>query len=448
MKPFVFELNSSGVCTTCNKKIAEEKIKCSSCDKFFHATCSPTDPTDPICTNKAFLKSFINTSASKFNFSWACDHCLTLSENDKVALMSEQISSLRKAVTQLSEDKTRSADELKVQMSQEFMLLTENIISDIKARITDQVTQQMNTRVMQELEKLTASQSAEFDKLSASISTKTSDHTPSSTGPVWKNPQSDKDLRASIMVKPDEHGNPIDPGKIKKIILENGVPVNKITVSSSGDTFINLPNLKSREKLQPLLERHHNDHNILLLKKKLPQFSILGVTDDLSKDDIKNGLISQNEAISTLVNAGHELSVVYTRPPPQGKAYHQVTVRVSPEIRRAIKASGNKVHLIDRHCRVIDNFHIKRCNKCQSYGHYASKCKPDSQDICGYCGEHHKSSECLLRNNPSHTHKCCNCELAGLENSEGHSTFWKDCPAYKIQQDKLKGAISYDYSLN
>ena len=161
---------------------------------------------------------------------------------------------------------------------------------------------------------------------------------------------------------------------------------------------------------------------------------------------IKTGLISKNEALGTLVNAGHELSVVFTRPPPHGKLYHQVTVRVSPEIRRAIKAAGNKVHLSDRHCRVADNFHIKRCNKCQSFGHYASKCKPDSQDICGYCGEHHKSSECLIRNSPSHTHKCCNCELASLENFEGHSTFWRDCPAYKIQQDKLKGAIAYDYS--
>ena len=446
----LFELNTTGICTTCNKKVSEEKIKCSSCEKYFHATCSPTDP---ICTNKAFLKTFINTSANKLNFSWMCDHCLTLSENDRVALMSEQISALRNAVTQLAEDKSVSADELKAQMkaqmSQEFSLLTEHITSDIKARITEQVTQQINDQVTQEFEKFTASQSAEFDKLTTTISANASDPTPSdNTGPIWKSRQSDKDLRASLMVKPDEYGNPIDPQKVKKIILENGVPVDKITVSSSGDTFINLPNLKSREKLQPLLERDHNDHNILLLKKKLPQISILDVTDDLSKEDIKTGLISQNEAISTLVDSGHELSVVFTRPPPHGKLYHQVTVRVSPEIRRAIKAAGNKVHLSDGHCRVADNFHIKRCNKCQSFGHYASKCKPDSQDICGYCGEHHKSSECLIKNSPSHTHKCCNCETAGLENFEGHSTFWRDCPAYKIQQDKLKGAIAYDYSLN
>lgn len=440
MKPF--ELNESGVCGTCSKKIAEEKIKCSSCEKYFHATCSPTDP---ICTNKAFLKTFINTSANKLNFTWMCDHCLTLSEIDKVALMSEQLSSLRKAVTQLSEDKTRSADQLKVQITNEFTLLTEHITSDIQARITDQVTREIRTQVTHEFDKLVASQSEKFDKLTASIA----DPTPSeAAGPHWKSPESDRDLRASLMVKPDEHGNPIDPGKVKKMILENGVPVNRITVSSSGDTFINLPNLKSREKLQPLLERDHNAHNILLLKKKLPQVSILDVTEELSKEDIKSGLISQNEALATLVDAGHELSVVYTRPPPEGKMYHQVTIRVSPEIRRAIKAAGNRVHLSARHCRVADNFHIKRCNKCQSFGHYASKCKLDSRDVCGYCGENHKSSECLIKNSPPRTHKCCNCELAGLENFEGHSTFWSDCPAYKIQQNKLKSAISYDYSLN
>lgn len=62
------------------------------------------------------------------------------------------------------------------------------------------------------------------------------------------------DVRASLLVKPGEHGNTVDAAKVKKIIINNGVPVNKVMVSSTGDKFINLPDQKRREKLQPMLE--------------------------------------------------------------------------------------------------------------------------------------------------------------------------------------------------
>ena len=170
-----------------------------------------------------------------------------------------------------------------------------------------------------------------------------------------------------------------------------------------------------------------------------------GVTEEFTKDQIKTGICSQNKVIGDLVNAGQELSVIYTRAPPQGKDFHHVTVRVSPEIRAAIKASGNKVFLSKKVCNVVDNFHVKRCNKCQDFGHYASKCTGDKPDVCGFCSENHKSRECELKEGPSHNHKCCNCAILGLT-AEGHSTFSLKCPAYKIQQDKLKSSIAYNYS--
>ena len=209
-------------------------------------------------------------------------------------------------------------------------------------------------------------------------------------------------------------------------------------------TFINFPNQKSRDKLRPLLD---TENEIVTLKKKLPSVNLLGVTDELSREDIKTGICRQNDLLGNLVDEGEELSVIYTRAPPVGKSYHQVILRVSSKIRSAIKASGNKIYLSDKVCNVVDNFHIKRCNHCQSYGHYADKCKTDTPDVCGFCGENHKSDSCMLRQSPTHTHKCINCQLEGL-NGEGHSTFWRKCPAYIIQQDKLKSAIAYDYTLN
>ena len=124
-------------------------------------------------------------------------------------------------------------------------------------------------------------------------------------------------------------------------------------------------------------------------------------------------------------------------------------MRVSPDIRKAIKASGHKLFLSEQTCNVVDNFHVKRCNRCQKFGHYANKCNLTTHDVCGYCGENHKSNVCLLKNSPANTHKCINCTTAGLgTEAEGHSTFSFRCPAYIIQQGKLRNSIAYDYSLN
>ena len=346
--------------------------------------------------------------STKRNFLWQCNKCLTVNETNQAATVKDMVANL----------------------ADRFTLLE------------SQLKEHISTQVKQELERLTASQSEEFVKLSESISTRVPE--PAVTATAWNNTAKVEDIKASLVVKPDRDGKPVDREKVKKIIIENGVPVNKVVVSSSGDTFINLPNNKSRDKLRPLLE---SENEVVVLKKKLPKVSLLGVTDNLTHEEIKSAICSQNETIGNLVKEGHELAVIYTRAPPAGKDFYQVTIRVSSDIRSTIKAGGNKVFLCQKVCNVVDNFHVKRCNKCQCFGHYAAKCKEDVPVVCGYCGEQHKSSDCLIRNNPSSTHKCINCQVAALD-SEGHSTFSFKCPAYVIQQDKLKSSIGYDYSLN
>ena len=342
---------------------------------------------------------------------WKCDTCLTQAEANQAGSLKDVISSL---VDRLNLLETKLSTEIKTQVSEAFTLLT-------------------------------ASQSEEFDKLSVSIANKPS--APVKSNPtVWDNLSKVKEMKSSLMVKPDQHGVPIDKNKLKKIVMDNGVPVNKIVVSQSGDTFINMPSEKVRDKLHPLLGSYNE---VVFLKKKLPSVKLLGITEKFTSDQIKTGLCNQNEAIGNLVNAGQELSVIYTKDPPQGKDYYQVTLRVSPDIRKAIKASGHKLFLSENNCKVVDNFHIKRCNRCQKFGHYANRCNLTTHEVCGYCGANHRSNACLIRNSPANTHKCINCATAGLGNeAEGHSTFSFMCPTYIIQQDKLKNSIAYDYSLN
>ena len=402
----MFQLDLQGKCETCLSTAKDaEIIKCFSCEFSFHALCDSTDGNSNPIAKKTHL-SLHKQASTKPNFLWKCDRCLTISEENQAATLKEMVSKL---VERLGSLENRLSKEIKSQVAEEFV-------------------------------KLTVSQNSEFTKLTETVS----NNTASSVAPqgAWADSKKVSDMKSSLMVKPDGEGKPIDVTKVRKLVRENGIPVNKVVATSTGDTFINLPNEKSRDKLLPLLQSAQN--TVVPLKSKLPAVSLIGLTVEHTREEVREGIVNQNELIGKLVNEGEELSVVFTKPPSGRQTYHQVTVRVSPKIRSAIKSLGNHIHLSDEFPKVVDNFHVRRCNKCQCFGHYASQCKPEDPTNCGYCGTDHKSDECILKDSAKSRHKCINCEKVGLK-PEGHSTFWYDCPAYKIQQEKLKNSISYDY---
>ena len=407
----MFQLDIQGKCETCLQKAKDsEVIRCDICQFYFHAVCESEDGNKDGIAKKTHLGLHKQASTKK-NFIWKCDKCMTISEINEAA-------SVKDLITQLVDRFTT---------------------------LETQLPEQIKGMVQEEFNKLKESQTPDIDKLSDSIATKIS--IPAQPVGPWTDTNRIQEMKSSLLIKADKNGQPVDPKKVRKIVMDNGVPVNKVVVASSGDTIINLPNQRSRDKLHPLLQSDNNE--VVNLKSKLPSITILGVTDDLSKEEIVKGIISQNDSIGSLVNEQkEELEVVYMRAPPVDKSYFQVTLRVSPLIRKAIHSLGNKIFLASKSCRVEDSFHIKRCNNCQSYGHYAVKCNVGTPTVCGYCGEHHKSNECPLKNSPNRTHKCSNCQVAGIEEFEGHSTFYRKCPAYIIQQKKLASSIAYDYHLN
>ena len=430
----MFRLDIQGKCATCLQKAKEETIiRCDVCEFYYHGICDSEEGNKDGIVLKTHLGQHKKAS-TKPNFIWKCDCCLTIHEQN-------QASSVREMFTQLVDRFTLFENKLpqtiKALVKEEFEIRAASQVSDM-----DKLSESIAT-------KISKSQASDMDKLSESIATKISESEPvQSNLNMWNDTKKVEELKTSMLIKPDKDGNPVNPQQLQNLIINNGVSVNKVVVNSSGDTFVNLPNQKSREKLEPLLKADKIENAVVILKSKLPTIKILSVTDKLTNDQIKNGICNQNEIIGSLVkDHGEHMEVIYTRDPPQGKPFYQVTLRVSPRIRKVIANNlGGKVFLSSKNCAVVDSFHVKRCNKCQAFGHYADKCGRDVPTVCGYCGENHKSNDCALKDSPQGTHKCRNCQVAGFEEFEGHSTFFRDCPAYVVEQKKLESAISYDYN--
>ena len=189
------------------------------------------------------------------------------------------------------------------------------------------------------------------------------------------------------------------------------------------------------------------------LKSKLPTITILNVKEFVNKEDFVEKVKRQNPLIKEQIDKGSEFTIVFSKKPrdQQERAgdsnnNFQVVARVSENIRSLIKSENDRIYIDLVAHRVVDRFYIKRCNKCQKFGHYEKDCS--NGVCCGYCHGEHRSTECKeVRPGDFEHYKCINCQQNGKP-SEGHSSLWYKCPTYLELQKKLKKTISYYQSKN
>ena len=427
----LYLLSSTGVCDNCDESAAEKDIvKCFVCENQFHAVCKLYDKATAISVT-TFFGMF---KKAKNNFCWICDICLTKSEENKVASVNEKIAQVNNNVDAMKAMILNLSDLVNNKPEVNTDQLKRSITADLMEKLAGDITDQITSG---------------FERLK---SDKLQDEFPAlqpPTPPVWQKKKGKaKENRTSLLVKHNsELGRSIDIEQLEQTAVENGIPLNSIHVTQTGDTFINLPDQSSSDRLQPLLRNSDPDNEVITLKSKLPSIALLGVTKEHTKSEIINKIKQQNEVVRVLADDGSHLSVLYTKPPGNDpdKPYHQVVLRVSPDIRRAISNHDNRLHMGKLVHRVVDRFYVRRCNTCHEYGHYQDKCPNKATPVCGYCADNHRSSDCAKKSGSTQAFNCINCKRKGLDH-KGHSAFWFNCPAYKEQQKKLQNGIDYDYS--
>ena len=391
-----FLITGKGQCTSCAQDVAKSDfLVCCSCSLSFHAVCTSVEKQKYLST-ASFLKTY-QCHRDKGNFRWFCDGCLTEFETSKNATIDNRIGHLVKQVTKMAE----TVNELSTTVS-------------------------------------TLSQGYSSAPLNQNLD---------NTNNVWSNSHRTKSVRSSLLIKPvagDSAKAFPDLGKIKDIAVQNKIQVSNFGKSKSGNTFIHCSTSADRDKLQPLLENNYGDREIVPLKEKSPHVTIVDIVKtgnaEVTTDTILSCIHSQNPSIAQLIDSSEELKVLFIKSNAKSDKCSAV-VKLSCNIREAIRRNRNRIFIGITSCRVYDRFFVKRCNKCQEFGHYKENCT--KADVCGYCSEDHPSEECTLKNETDLTLlKCANCKVKNLECS-GHSTFWSKCPSYIIAQKRLKSTISY-----
>ena len=229
--------------------------------------------------------------------------------------------------------------------------------------------------------------------------------------------------------------------EVKRIVIENNVQVSRVGVSSKGNTFIHCASVKDRDKLQEQLG-DLTGHTRRSLEDNMPSISLVGITEEYTNTELVERIREQNPAMKALLDGGEKFTILFTKSPAGKYSHYQVIARVSPKIRDAIKSNWNKLYIGMEAVKVYDRFYVKRCNKCNQFGHYAKDC--ENQKVCGVCcSEDHESEVCPLKDTTDTTLiKCINCRRQKLE-EVGHKASWFKCPAYIEAQKKVRGTIPY-----
>jgi hypothetical protein len=326
-----------------------------------------------------------------------------------------------------------------------FKFFCDKCLTNLEVILAGSESQKINT-----LEMKVGSIENKLDEITtllkcSKIVSDTSQKKMSTTHSIWQ----DKNKLASIKAPPEKSvlvlkntqnvtTNESNQTRIEKAIMDNNIPVSQSYKNKSGDTVIVCESKDTRDELKNLV----SDTDEIVLdtpQERRPSITIVGLPRECTKEEViqmlemQNGYIKQFTALNDLKDHIQFFSI---RPLKNNADRFQVFANVSNVLRAGFRRFNDKVTLGLTTCRVYDRFHVKRCNICQKFGHYARDCPTPNEHVCGKC-----SSDHLTKDYTSLQSKCINC-LRNNSNDINHTTTNFKCPSLISQQDVLKNKLN------
>ena len=395
------ELKEDGTCISCEEKALEmEFVMCRICKKKFHAVCSATTGGEKWAT-KSMILSF-KAASTKRNFLFLCDEC-------NIALDSN----------------LGDCDGQRMRMMEKNMETITKELSAIKKLVSDTISP---TSVDSNKIAPTAVSSSRMEK----------------PGNIWN----DTEKLSAVVAKPAESTLVITKGAdatvdksntdlIENMVIENKIPVKRSFKDKTGNLHVVCTSVDSRDTLKNQVSAQNGNIEMKTPSENRPVVSIVGLTKNYEKDEVVDLLVKQNYFLTQFAQKNDvkdHIHVFLVKPLREKHDVFQAFARVSKVVREGFKTYKDKVLIGITTCKVYDQYHVKRCNNCQSFGHFYKDCPNPDVQVCAVCSGNHSTRDCT-----SHISKCVNCVKAEVPIAQcDHRADDAGCPTLRKQQEKMK----------
>ena len=402
-----------GICKTCDNNVVNDfsVVNCNNCKRTFHAFGCRVGSTT--YANKSLMTVFKRDS-TRNNFLFSCDTCLTEAEMLKADEQKASYQLLQNRIARL-----------------ESLLMSE--LCEIKSMMAPVVPEPS----------VSSASSAPSVISGPSVPT----NVPSVGHPAtslhgWKDPARIAACKSTstFLIKSTKAGEPVvDISKLNDIAIENSLTISKSSVNSKGHTIVVVDGKSSSEAFVPAVSKAVSEASVVKLQSRLPTVVFVGMHSTRDPEDIQNILSVANPTLRSLIDA-NSFKILTVKPLKNNNGLFQFIARVSNEIRSHLKSLDDKVFFGANRLHIYDHFFVRRCNKCQLFGHFEKTCKSTEQ-ICGVCASSgHSSISCSVKSR-SDSHKCSNC--VKNQHPHNHLSSSPSCKSFIDEQKKLKHSISY-----
>lgn len=228
--------------------------------------------------------------------------------------------------------------------------------------------------------------------------------------------------------------------ELRKKVDAKGLNVKRVTGGKDGTIVVALKDEASVEKLKQDVEKNLGERYQVKLRETMrPTLKIVGMTDELDEEELKELLVDQNDAFDNLTH--FKLRKKYRIEKWRFKNHCAIVELDARTFFRVMEMEETQLNVGWDQPRYFDGLEVTRCFKCCGFNHKASDCKA-AVVICPICSENHEVKECNAE-----FEKCVNCEKMRVErklNIDVDHTAWSSqCPLYLRQRERRNKMVDY-----
>lgn len=240
----------------------------------------------------------------------------------------------------------------------------------------------------------------------------------------------------SVVVRPKNVQSSTDTIKhLNSKCKPNDLNINNIVKTKSGLVIFDCETAEQRNEVKNRIESSIGDDYEINSKEPLPpKIKILGITEEMTENEIETQLKRQNGFISK-----GDIKVLKVVKDWKTTNTFNAIVRVDKtSFKRLMERKKVLIHW--NSCAVKEHFSIVRCHKCSGFNHLKEECR--NKTACGYCGKEHETDAC-----DEETVQCINCVVANdkytLNLDTNHNVWSSKCQILKKKVERVSKRTEY-----